>query len=94
MARAFEAKRKAEWEYPDTLADLYRQYWSTHETEPLETFRAIVGEIAIVEAQLDPGQVIDILEAEARKFHGETGCCPHCRQMGPLHHGPDGNEPR
>jgi hypothetical protein len=105
IAKAAEARLKAErdpgaegidlpQELGPTLSGAYRRYWTLAESQPLEAFQAILTEIAAMESQGDPGQVIDILEAEARKFHGETGCCPHCRQMGPLHHGPDGNEPR
>lgn len=55
----------------------------------METFTAIRAEIALLEARLDPGKVIDILEMEARRFHRETGRCPHCRLAGLLHQEPD-----
>lgn len=95
IAKAVEARLKAERSRPDlALATVYWRYWDTSETEPLTTFQAILAEIATLEARLDPGKVIDILESEAQRFHQETGRCPHCRQVGTLHHEPEGNEPR
>ncbi|GEM_PF-1855485 len=79
---------------PDKLlADAYRRYWTLPESKPMEAFQSILAEIALLEAQSDPGQVIDILAEAAGRFHRETGACPHCRKAGPLHHGPDGREP-
>lgn len=74
------------------LARAYRKYWTTPESEPLETFTAILVEIGNLEAALDPAKAIATLEAAARRFHRETGLCPHCRLAGPLHHGPEGHE--
>lgn len=93
MARAFEVKRQAERSQPDlALSQAYRRYWELPETEPLATFTAILAEIGILEAQRNPAMVIGILEAEAQRFHRETGLCPYCRLAGPLHHGPESYE--
>jgi len=67
------------------LARAYRLYWTTPDKAPMETFRAILVEIATLEAALDPAKAIATLEAEAQRFHRETGLCPYCRLVGPLH---------
>jgi hypothetical protein len=92
IAKAAESRMRMERAPGAVLADLYRKYWTVPESEPMATFTAIHAEIATLEAQLDPCKVIDILEMEAKRFHRETGLCPHCRLEGPLHHGPEGHE--
>ena len=92
IAKAAESRMRLERDPGAVLADLYRKYWTTPDKAPMETFTAIHAEIGILEAALDPCKVIDILEAEARRFHSETGICPHCRLVGPLHHGTEGHE--
>lgn len=78
---------------PDRLlAHVYRKYWMTPEKADMATFKSILAEIATLEAQLDPGRVIDILETEARKFHQATGTCPYCQLEGPLHQEPTGHD--
>lgn len=74
------------------LAALYLRYWTTPETDPLETFQAIFAEITALETRLDPGKVIGILEAEAQKYHHATGRCPYCQLAGPLHQEPTGHD--
>lgn len=74
------------------LSHAYRKYWNTPQDASMATFQAILAEIAILEARLDPVAVVRILEAEAQRFHRETGRCPHCRQAGPLHQEPAGHD--
>jgi hypothetical protein len=92
IAKAAESRMRMARDPGAVLADLYRQFWTTPDREPKETFTAILAEISILEAQLDPGKVIGILEAAAQMYHRETGLCPYCRLAGPLHHGPEGHE--
>jgi hypothetical protein len=74
------------------LSQAYRQYWTTPESAPMETFTAILAEIGTLEGQLDPSRAIATLEQSAQSFHRETGICPYCRLVGPLHHGTEGHE--
>jgi hypothetical protein len=69
----------------EPLADLYRQFWSTPETEPLATFTAIHREIDRLERQAGIDEAWAILKNEARAWHQRTGVCPFCRKRGELH---------
>lgn len=78
---------------PDlALSHAYWKYWNTPQDASMETFQAIFAEITALEARQDPGRVIDILEAEAQRFHRETGTCPYCQKAGPLHQEPTGHD--
>ena len=92
IAKAAESRMRLERDPGAVLADLYRQFWTTPDKAPMETFTAIHAEIGNLEAALDPCKVIDLLEAEAQSFHRETGICPFCGKAGPLHHGTEGHE--
>jgi len=94
IARAAESRMRMARDPGAALADLYRKYWTTPESESVATFTALLEEIATLEGQFDPGEAIVLLEAAAKRFHQETGVCPFCRFTGPLHpHGePDGQD--
>jgi hypothetical protein len=67
------------------LAEAYRRYWSTPETEPIETFRSLYREIDLLERQVDVETAWRTLEAAARVWYQETGACPFCKRPGVLH---------
>ncbi|MBZ0160967.1 MAG: hypothetical protein K8G79_12685 [bacterium] len=72
--------------HPDrTLADAYRRYWNTPESEPMQTFQAAYAEIVRLEAQADPATAWRTLREAATVFHAESGVCPFCRERGELH---------
>lgn len=71
---------------PDrTLADLYRRWWSTPETEPMETFTSMSREIGIVERQVGEATVLQAFQVAARRWYEQTGECPKCGKPGVLH---------
>ena len=86
IARAAESRMRMERDPGKVLAELYRKYWTTPESERMETFTAILAEIGPLEGRIDPCKVIEVLEAEAQRFHLEAGICPFCGKVGPLHH--------
>lgn len=67
------------------LADLYRTYWSTPETEPMTTFLSLHREIDLIERQVGADTAWQILEAAARAWYQEKGACPFCQHPGVLH---------
>lgn len=80
-----EARLKAGRDPEAVLADAYRRYWSTEESEPVEVFRTIHLQIDHLEKQVGEDGAWHILETEARVWHQKTGVCPFCRQRGELH---------
>ncbi len=62
----------------DALADLYRKYWSTPETDPLETFTGLHREIDTLERQVGVEGAWRTLEASARAWYEEHRTCPFC----------------
>lgn len=71
---------------PDrTLAEAYRRYWSTPETEPIETFRSLHREIDILERQVGAEAAWRTLEAAARAWYEEHRACPFCKHPDVLH---------
>lgn len=93
ISRASTASRGSIHNGPDAgaeeispaLADAYRRYWSTPETEPIETFRSLHREIDILERQVGTDAAWHTLEAAARAWYQETGACPFCKHPGVLH---------
>lgn len=61
-----------------TLADLYRCYWNTPETDPIETFRSLHREIDRLEKQLGADTAWRTLEDAARTWYNEHRTCPFC----------------
>jgi hypothetical protein len=71
---------------PDrSLADAYRRYWTLPETELMEAFKSVYGEIVKLEAQAAPEVAWRTLRETAKAFHAETRTCPFCRKAGELH---------
>lgn len=67
------------------LADLYRTYWNTPETEPIATFLSLHREIEIVERQVGEEIALQTFQAEARRWYEQNGACPKCGKPGVLH---------
>lgn len=70
---------------PHELAAAYRRYWSLPETEPLEVFQAAYREITRLEGAAHSETAWHTLREAATAYHAETGLCPFCRNLGPLH---------
>lgn len=82
IAKAAEARLKAERDPEAVLTDLYRKYWNTPETEPIQRFQALHRDIDILERQIGAETTWRILEAAARRWHQETGVWPPCKLPG------------
>jgi hypothetical protein len=67
------------------LTQAYRRFWTLPETEPLEVLQAAYLEIVRLETQGPPGVVWRTLREAAAAVHAETGRCPFCQIVGPLH---------
>lgn len=68
-----------------TLADAYRRYWETTETESMTTFQSLHREIDIVERQVGAETAWRTLKAAARVWYQEKGACPFCKLAGVFH---------
>lgn len=78
IARAAEARLKAERDPEAVLEDLYHKYWTTPESEPMETFVSLHREIDLLERQVGVEGAWRTLEASARAWYQEKGTCPFC----------------
>lgn len=67
------------------LADLYRKYWNTPETEPIETFRSLHREIDLIEKQVGADAAWRILETAAKGWYQKHRVCPFCKHPNVLH---------
>lgn len=85
IAKAAESRIRAERDPGAVLADLYRKYWNTPETEPMATFVSLHREIDILERQVGADTAWRTLEATARAWYQEKGACPFCKLPGVLH---------
>lgn len=78
IAKAAESRMRMERDPRAVLADLYRKYWNTPETEPMTAFVSLHREIDILERQVGVDESWRTLEAEARAWYQEKGTCPFC----------------
>lgn len=85
LAKAAESRMRMERDPGAVLADLYRKYWNTPETEPMATFQSLHREIDILERQVGAEASWRILEAAARAWYEEHRICPFCRTPEQLH---------
>jgi len=93
LAKQVEARLEEERSQPDTgpegvspaLAAAYRRYWTTPESEPIETFQSLHREIDILERQVGVTVAWQTLEAAARRWYQEKGACPFCMTPGAFH---------
>lgn len=82
IAKAAEARLRAERDPQAVLADLYRRYWELPDSESMTTFLSLSHEIGILERQVGEDMAWRILEAAARRWHQETGVWPPCKLPG------------
>lgn len=82
IAKAAESRMRMERDPGVVLADLYRTYWSTPETESMTTFLSLHREIGILERQVGEDTAWRTLEAAARRWYQETGAWPPCKLPG------------
>lgn len=85
IAKAAEARMKMEREPRAVLAEAYKKYWSTPESEPIERFQALHQEIDLIETKVGVEVAWRTLEAEARAWYEEHRACPFCKHHGVLH---------
>lgn len=85
IAKAAESRMRMERDPEAVLADLYRTYWNTPETEPIATFLSLHREIEIVERQVGEETALQTFQAEARRWYEQNGACPKCGKPGVLH---------
>lgn len=79
IAKAAEARLKAERDPEAILADAYRQYWTLSATkEPMATFVSLHREIDLIEQQVGADAAWRTLEEAARAWYQEKGTCPFC----------------
>lgn len=82
IAKAAESRMRMERDPGGVLADLYRRWWSTPETEPMTIFLSLSQEIGILERQVGEDMAWRILEEAAKAWHQETGVWPYCKLPG------------
>jgi aspartate aminotransferase-like enzyme len=78
IVKAAESRMRMERDPGAILSNLYRTYWSTPETDPLETFTALHREIDHLEQQVGADTAWRTLEEAAKRWYQEKARCPFC----------------
>lgn len=85
IAKAAESRMRMERDPEMVLAEAYRRYWNTPETEPMATFVSLHREIDLLENQVGVETAWQVLVAAARTWYQEHRTCPFCKHPDVLH---------